>query len=71
MRTSISLRSQRELTQLNDSLQCSNYQTSGTDDQRSYVQARQPTTLETKIGENRDTALIDLLEDETQLPEHT
>ena len=32
--------------------------------------ARQPTSLETKIGENRDTALIDLLEDETQLPEH-
>ena len=31
--------------------------------------ARQPTSLEIKIGENRDTALIDLLEDETQLPE--
>jgi RNA polymerase nonessential primary-like sigma factor len=30
--------------------------------------ARQPTSLEIKIGENRDTALIDLLEDETQLP---
>ena len=27
--------------------------------------ARQPTSLEIKIGENRDTALIDLLEDET------
>ena len=26
--------------------------------------ARQPTSLEIKIGENRDTALIDLLEDE-------
>ena len=31
--------------------------------------SRQPTSLETKIGENRDTALIDLLEDETQLPD--
>ena len=31
--------------------------------------ARQPTSLEIKIGENRDTALIDLLEDETQRPE--
>ena len=31
--------------------------------------ARQPTSLEIKIGENRDTALIDLIEDETQLPE--
>jgi len=30
--------------------------------------ARQPTSLEIKIGENRDTALIDLLEDEAQLP---
>jgi len=31
--------------------------------------ARQPASLETKIGENRDTALIDLLEDESQFPE--
>ena len=31
--------------------------------------ARQPTSLEIKIGENRDTCLIDLLEDETQAPE--
>ena len=31
--------------------------------------ARQPTSLEIKIGENRDTALIDLLEDENQLPD--
>ena len=31
--------------------------------------ARQPTSLEIKIGENKDTALIDLLEDEDQLPE--
>ena len=30
--------------------------------------ARQPTSLEIKIGENKDTSLIDLLEDETQLP---
>ena len=32
--------------------------------------ARQPTSLEIKIGENRDTALIDLLEDESQLPDN-
>ena len=31
--------------------------------------ARQPTSLEVKIGENRDTALIDLIEDTTQLPD--
>lgn len=31
--------------------------------------AKQPTSLEIKIGENRDTSLIDLLEDETQLPD--
>ncbi len=31
--------------------------------------ARQPTSLEIKIGENKDTALIDLLEDEDQLPD--
>ncbi len=31
--------------------------------------ARQPTSLELRIGENRDTALIDLLEDKTQLPD--
>ena len=32
--------------------------------------ARQPTSLEIKIGENKDTALIDLLEDESQIPEN-
>ena len=32
--------------------------------------ARQPTSLEIKIGENKDTALIDLLEDEDQIPEN-
>lgn len=31
--------------------------------------ARQPTSLETKVGENRDTALIDLLEDVSQRPD--
>ena len=29
---------------------------------------RQPSSLEVKVGENRDTALIDMLEDESQLP---
>ena len=32
--------------------------------------ARQPTSLEIKIGENKDTALIDLLEDENQIPDN-
>lgn len=32
--------------------------------------ARQPTSLEIKIGENRDTSLIDLLQDDEQLPEN-
>ena len=31
--------------------------------------ARQPTSLEIKIGENRDTSLVDLLEDESQIPD--
>lgn len=31
--------------------------------------AKQPTSLEIKIGENKDTSLIDLLEDETQRPD--
>ena len=31
--------------------------------------ARHPTSLEVKIGENRDTTLIDLLEDESTVPD--
>ena len=31
---------------------------------------RHPTSLEIKVGENHDTSLIDLLEDETQLPDY-
>ena len=31
--------------------------------------ARQPISLEIKIGENHDTALVDMLEDEDQTPE--
>ena len=31
--------------------------------------ARQPTSLEIKIGENHDTALVDMLEDEDQTPD--
>ena len=31
--------------------------------------ARHPCSLEVRVGENRDTALIDLLEDEAQLPD--
>ena len=68
-------KAQRELTQLNGSLptvfQLSDYMEMSVDEIKDLMcKARQPTSLETKIGENRDTALIDLLEDETQLPEH-
>ncbi len=42
----------------------------GDDDIKDLMcKARHPTSLEVKIGENRDTALIDLLEDESQLPD--
>ena len=68
-------KAQRELTQLNGALptvfQLSDYMEMSVDEIKDLMcKARQPTSLETKIGENRDTALIDLLEDETQLPEH-
>ena len=67
-------KAQRELSQINgqiptvaelaDALELS------IDDVKDLMcKARQPTSLEIKIGENRDTALIDLLEDETQLPD--
>ena len=68
-------KAQRELTQLNGAMptvfQLSDYMEMSVDDIKDLMcKARQPTSLETKIGENRDTALIDLLEDETQLPEN-
>ena len=67
-------KAQRELSQLNGEMpnvfQLSDYLGLTVDDIKDLMcKARQPTSLEIKIGENRDTALIDLLEDETQLPE--
>ena len=67
-------KAQRELSQLNGELpnvfQLSDYMGMTVDEIKDLMcKARQPTSLEIKIGENRDTALIDLLEDETQLPD--
>ena len=67
-------KAQRELSQMNGYMpsvfQLSDHLELGVDDIKDLMcKARQPTSLEIKIGENRDTALIDLLEDETQLPE--
>jgi len=67
-------KAQRELSQLNGEMptvfQLSDYLELSVEDIKDLMcKARQPTSLEIKIGENRDTALIDLLEDETQLPE--
>ena len=67
-------KAQRELSQMNGympSVAQLAEELSLTDDEVKDLmcKARQPTSLEIKIGENRDTALIDLLEDESQLPE--
>ena len=67
-------KAQRELSQLNGEIpnvfQLAEYLDFTVDDIKDLMcKARQPTSLEIKIGENRDTALIDLLEDETQLPD--
>jgi len=66
-------KAQRELSQINGALptvfQLSEHMGMTVDDIKDLMcKARQPTSLEIKIGENRDTALIDLLEDESQLP---
>ena len=68
-------KAQRELSQLNGEMptvfQLAEYLDFTVDEIKDLMcKARQPTSLEIKIGENRDTALIDLLEDETQLPDH-
>ena len=68
-------KAQRELSQLNGEIpnvfQLAEYLDFTVDDIKDLMcKARQPTSLEIKIGENRDTALIDLLEDETQLPDN-
>ncbi len=67
-------KAQRELSQINGYMpsvfQLSDHLELTVDDIKDLMcKARQPTSLEIKIGENRDTALIDLLEDESQLPE--
>ena len=67
-------KAQRELSQINGEMptvfQLAEYLEFTVDEIKDLMcKARQPTSLEIKIGENRDTALIDLLEDETQLPE--
>ena len=67
-------KAQRELSQINGSMptvfQLSDHMGLTVDEIKDLMcKARQPTSLEIKIGENRDTALIDLLEDESQLPD--
>ena len=67
-------KAQRELSQINGYMptvfQLSDHLELTVEDIKDLMcKARQPTSLETKIGKNRDTALIDLLEDETQLPD--
>ncbi len=67
-------KAQRELSQINGEMpnvfQLAEYLEFTIDEIKDLMcKSRQPTSLEIKIGENRDTALIDLLEDETQLPE--
>ena len=68
-------KAQRELSQMNGQMpnvfELAAYLDLTVDEIKDLMcKARQPTSLEIKIGENRDTALIDLLEDETQLPEN-
>jgi len=67
-------KAQRELSQLNGEIpdvnQLSDYLNLPIDVIKDLMcKARQPTSLEVKIGENRDTSLLDLLEDVTQLPD--
>ena len=67
-------KAQRELSQLNGEMpnvfQLADYLELTVDEIKDLMcKARQPTSLEVKIGENRDTSLLDLLEDETQLPD--
>ena len=67
-------KAQRELSQLNGEMpnvfQLADYLGLTADEIKDLMcKARQPTSLEVKIGENRDTSLLDLLEDETQLPD--
>ena len=68
-------KAQRELSQINGQLptvrELAEYLKFTDDEVKDLMcKAKQPTSLEIKIGENKDTALIDLLIDETQLPEN-
>ncbi len=68
-------KAQRELSQINGQLptvrELAEYLKFTEDEVKDLMcKAKQPTSLEIKIGENKDTALIDLLIDETQLPEN-
>ena len=68
-------KAQRELSQMNGQMpnvfELSDHLGLTVDEIKDLMcKARQPTSLEIKIGENRDTALIDLLEDEAQLPDN-
>ena len=65
---------QRELSQINGEMpsvfQLADYMKTTVDEIKNLMhKSQQPISLETRIGENRDTALIDLLEDETQSPD--
>ena len=66
-------KAQRELSQINGEIpnvfQLAEYLNLTVDEIKDLMcKARQPTSLEIKIGENQDTTLIDLLEDEDQCP---
>lgn len=68
-------KAQRELSQINGQMpnvfELSDYLGLTVEEIKDLMcKAKQPTSLEIKIGENRDTALIDLLEDESQLPDN-
>ena len=67
-------KAQRELSQLNGEMPSVRQLAGALDLPESEIKdlmckARQPASLEIKIGENRDTALIDLLVDENQMPD--
>ena len=67
-------KAQRELSQINGAMpnvfQLSDHLGLTVDEIKDLMcKARQPASLEIKIGENRDTSLMDLLEDSKQIPD--
>ena len=67
-------KAQRELSQVNGAMpnvfQLSDHLGLTVDEIKDLMcKARQPASLEIKIGENRDTSLMDLLEDSKQIPD--